>query len=131
MATSGWKDRSAGPGRCPKCGHAAQVGCIRPKADGTALSLVCSLCLLEWDFVRGRCVRCGHDKEKEIAYYSADEIPHLQVMACSACRHYLHLVKFDREPRAVADVDEIAALPLDVWAHEKGFCKVQPNLVGI
>jgi formate dehydrogenase maturation protein FdhE len=32
---------------------------------------------------------------------------------------------------AVPVVDELAALPLDVWAMEQGYRKVEPNLAGI
>ena len=34
-------------------------------------------------------------------------------------------------PEAIADVDEIAALPLDVWAAQNGYQKLVRNLVGI
>ncbi|MFQ5790858.1 MAG: hypothetical protein ACE5JI_10325 [Acidobacteriota bacterium] len=36
-----------------------------------------------------------------------------------------------KDPEAVPDVDEVAALPLDVWAREQGFRKLHPNLAGI
>jgi formate dehydrogenase maturation protein FdhE len=35
------------------------------------------------------------------------------------------------EPEAIPEVDEIEALSLDVWAREKGYEKIFPNLVGI
>ena len=43
----------------------------------------------------------------------------------------MHHVDLGKEIQAVADVDEVAALPLDVWALERGYQKLQPNLVGI
>ena len=117
--------------RCPHCGHPPQVGCLRPQGDGTSLSLVCSLCLTEWPFVRGHCPACGLADEKKLVYYSAPELEHLQVQVCDSCRKYLHQVNFAKDPKAVPDVDEIAALPLDVWAGEQGFQKLHPNLVGM
>ena len=119
------------PGRCPCCGHPPQVGCLRPEGDGATLSLACSLCLWEWPYTRSCCPGCGESDAKHIAYYSAEEPAHLKVQACETCGRYLHLVDFGREPEAVADVDEIAALPLDVWAREQGLEKLHPNLVGM
>ena len=117
--------------RCPRCGHRPQVAALRPHGDGSALTLVCSLCLGEWSFRRGRCPACGEDAEKSLAYYSAPGFEHLQVQACDACAVYLHAVDLAKDPAAIPEVDELAALPLDVWAREQGYRKVQPNLAGI
>ena len=131
VAVSHWDSPSVAPHLCPHCGHPPQVGCLRPKGDGTALSLVCSLCLTEWPFSRGHCPACGLADEKKLVYYSATELEHLQVQVCESCRQYLHQVNMAKDPQAVPDADEIAALPLDVWAREQGFRKLHPNLVGI
>lgn len=56
---------------------------------------------------------------------------HLQTQTCDTCQRYLHHIDLSKELAAVPDVDEIAALPLDVWALERGFQKLHPNLVGI
>ena len=117
--------------RCPHCGHPPQVGVLRPEADGSALTLVCSLCLSEWSFPRSQCAACGERDEKQFAYYSPEQMAHLQTQVCDTCRRYLHHVDLAKELQAVPDVDEIAALPLDVWALERGYQKLHPNLVGI
>jgi formate dehydrogenase maturation protein FdhE len=31
--------------------------------------------------------------------------------------------------RAEPIVDEMAAIPLDLWAHQQGYAKLQPNLL--
>ncbi|MEW5975848.1 MAG: formate dehydrogenase accessory protein FdhE [Acidobacteriota bacterium] len=116
---------------CPQCGHWPQVGGLRAQGDGRASSLVCSLCFYEWGFLRGRCPACGQAEQQRLGYYQAVEYPHIEVMACDVCRRYLHLIDLTREPEAVFDMDEAAALPLDVWAREQGFSKLQPNLAGI
>lgn len=120
-----------GPHACSRCGHPPQVGCLRPEGDGTAVSLVCSLCLDEWPYRRGCCPGCGLDDERRLAFFAAPELDHLKVQVCGACQRYIHLVDMGKHPDAIADVDEIAALPLDVWAHENGYRKIHPNLVGI
>ena len=121
---------AAGERSCPRCGHRPQVGVLRAQGHGNALSLVCSLCLHEWPFGRGQCAACGAESTS-LAYYTADELPHLRVHACDSCKRYLHAVDLAAEPDAIADVDELVALPLDVWARERDYAKLQPNLAGI
>jgi len=115
----------------PTCEHKPQAGLLKPLGHGQALWLVCARCLQEWEHPRNRCVACGEARAKKLAYYRAETLPHIQVMTCEECRQYIHLIDLEKEPRAVADIDELAALPLDVWAIERGFSKIQPNLAGI
>jgi FdhE protein len=57
--------------------------------------------------------------------------PHLRVEACASCQRYLIDVDLGRDPRAVPEVDELAALPLDLYATEHGFSKITPNVMGV
>jgi formate dehydrogenase maturation protein FdhE len=34
------------------------------------------------------------------------------------------------DPAAIPEVDEMAALPLDLYARERGFSKIIPNVMG-
>ena len=119
------------PGRCPRCGHLPQLGCLHALGDGRQLSLQCSLCFFEWPHPRGRCAACGEEQQDKIAFYAASEIPNVEVQTCSECRGYLHLVEATRDAQVVPEVEEVGAIALDVWASGKGFSKIQPNLVGI
>ena len=119
------------PEICPRCNHLPQAGVLRPQGHGRALSLLCSLCLHEWPFGRGRCPACGEEPKRDRSYYSTEDLPHIQLQACESCRSYLHLIDLSKEESAVPEVDELAALPLDVWAREKGYLKLQLNLAGI
>ena len=102
---------------------------MRPLAHGAELWLFCSLCLAEWVYARGRCPSCGEGGK--LRYHTTEQIPHLQTMTCDACRAYMHLVDLSKDEKAVADVDELAAMPLDVWALEQGYAKPRSNLAGI
>ncbi len=115
---------------CPRCGSPPQVGVLVAEGDGTVPLLCCALCFEEWSARSGQCVGCGRDDD-ETSYWSAPELSHLRVQACERCGVYMHWVDRKSDPQSVADVDEIAALPLDVWAREKGYRKIVPNLVGI
>ena len=56
--------------------------------------------------------------------------PHLRIDACETCHRYLVGVDLRRDATAVPVVDELAALPLDLYAKERGLSKVAPNLMG-
>jgi len=116
---------------CPRCAHAPQVGCLVPEGDGTAFTLSCSLCFGEWRYPRERCPSCQETGDAKLVYYHAPELEHLEVRACDGCHVYLNVVRMAKAPDAVLDVDEIAALPLDVWAKENGYRKLVRNLIGI
>jgi FdhE protein len=132
LAETGLAREATGPAAvCPRCGQAPQAGCLQPQGDGMALALVCSLCLHEWPFPRVRCPACGTGDHHKISYYSTAEFAHVEVQVCESCGRYLHLVNLAKERQAIADVDELAVLPLDVWAAGKGYRKVQANLLGI
>ena len=62
----------------------------------------------------------------------ADEsrFPHLRADACDTCHAYLITVDLRKDPAAVPLVDEIAALPLDIEAAERGYTKIARNVMG-
>lgn len=92
------------------------------------MKLSCSICFAEWRHSRESCPGCG---ASGLVHYHAAELDHLEVRACDDCKAYIHVVRLAAAPDAVPDVDEIAALPLDVWAAENGYRKLVRNLVGI
>jgi FdhE protein len=56
--------------------------------------------------------------------------PHLRIAACATCSRYLTEVDLARDARAVPEVDELAAIPLDLYAADQGLTKITPNLMG-
>jgi FdhE protein len=75
--------------------------------------------------VRGLEGRLGDHRKDNKAVF-----PHIRMEACESCRRYLLNVDLLADPAAVPIVDEMAALPLDLYAREKGFSKITPNLMG-
>lgn len=116
---------------CPRCGHRPQVGVLVPEGDGAALILSCSICFGEWRHSRETCPSCRETSAEKLVHYHAPELDHLEVLACDACKIYLNVIRLVRAPDAVPDVDELAALPLDVWAADNGYRKLVRNLAGI
>ena len=118
------------PSTCPLCGGKPIVGVLRPEGDGAKKSLVCMLCAHEWAFRRIYCPACGEEREPQMAYYSAPEIAHVRVDVCDTCHTYLKSIDLTKTGLAVPVVDELATIPLDLWAREHGYEKLQVNLLG-
>jgi FdhE protein len=121
----------ATPSLCPLCGAPPLVGVLRPQGDGGKRSLICSLCAHEWDFRRIVCAACGEEAVEKLPVYTAEELPHVRVEACDTCRSYIKTIDLTKNGHAVPVVDELAAIPLSLWAAEKGYEKVRGNLLGV
>jgi formate dehydrogenase maturation protein FdhE len=119
------------PSTCPICGSKPIVGVLRPEGDGGQKSLVCMLCAHEWVFRRICCPACGEEREPQMGFYAASEIPHVRVDVCDTCHTYLKTVDLTKLGLALPVADELAAIPLDLWAREHGYTKFQVNLLGI
>lgn len=118
------------PSTCPLCGGKPAVGVLRSEGDGGKKSLICMLCAHEWAFRRIYCPACGEEREPQMAYYSAPEIAHVRLDVCDTCHIYLKTIDLTKTGLAVAVVDELATVPLDLWANEHGYEKLQINLLG-
>jgi FdhE protein len=115
---------------CPICQSRPQLAIIRREGDGGKRSLLCSLCQWEWEFRRIVCPVCGEEHNEKLPRYSAEGIPSVRVEACDSCKQYLKSVDLTVDGLAVPIVDEIAMAPLDLWAVERGYRKIQINIMG-
>ncbi len=118
------------PSTCPLCGALPIVGVLRSEGDGAKKSLLCMLCAHEWRFRRVYCPSCGEEREPQMAFYSAPEIAHVRVDVCDTCHTYLKSVDLTKSGLAVPVVDELATIPLDLWAREHGYHKLKLNMLG-
>ena len=118
-------------GECPWHGHRPQTAILRPEGYGAKRSLVCALCSAEWPLARLECPACGERNFEKLAVYNAPEFAHIRIDACELCRRYLKTVDLGKNGKAVPVVDELAAVPLDLWAAEQGYVKMQANLLGL
>jgi FdhE protein len=115
---------------CPLCGARPLLGVLRPEGDGGKRFLLCSFCSQEWEFRRILCPTCGEEAEGKLPVYVAEQFPHIRVEACDTCKFYLRTVDLTKDGHAVPLVDDGAAIPLTLWAHEHGYSRLQPNLLG-
>jgi len=127
-------DRTPGPGQaCPFCSGPAQLSILERAAngDGGGRQLQCATCFTMWPVRRLCCPHCGEEDERRLGYFHSPAYDHLRIDACETCRHYLKTVDLTRLGLAVPVVDEVAAAPLDLWAAEQGYQKIELNLVGL
>jgi len=116
---------------CPFCNELPVAAILRPEGEGGKRSLLCSLCFTEWEFRRLLCPNCGEEDHQKLPVYTAGQFPHIRIDACDACHTYLKSIDLTRNGLAVPEVDELAALPLDLWAAKNHYTKLQPNLFGL
>jgi len=63
--------------------------------------------------------------------YTASQFEHVRVEACDSCKSYIKTIDLTKNGYAVPIVDELATIPLTLWAQERGYSKLQPNLLGL
>jgi Protein involved in formate dehydrogenase formation len=114
--------------RCPRCNSLPMLGVLRPEGDGGKRYLQCPLCAQEWEFRRIFCAYCGEDQENKLSVYSADRFPHIRLETCESCKHFLRTIDLTKDGHAVPIVDDLAAIPLTLWAEENGYKRIQENL---
>jgi FdhE protein len=92
--------------------------------------MVCSFCGYEWEFRRILCPTCGEEEEKKLPVYVAEQFPHVRVEPCDTCKFFIRTIDLTKDGHAVPVVDDLAAIPLTLWAHELGYSRLEPNLLG-
>ena len=115
---------------CPVCGSRPLLGVLRPEGDGGKRFLLCSFCAQEWEFRRILCPTCGEEAEDKLPVYVSEDTPHMRVEACDTCKFYLRTIDLTKDGHAIPLVDDLAAIPYSLWAHEQGYMRLQPNLLG-
>ena len=143
---------------CPECGGPPQLSYSAPAPEDLATGrrfLLCARCGASWGYARMTCAACGEDSSGKLPIFSEEGstsgergsivrglqgpstnghasalFHHMRIEACESCHHYLIGIDVATDPRAVPVVDELAAIPLDLFARERGFWKITPNLMG-
>jgi FdhE protein len=116
---------------CPYCGSPPLAGVLRPEGDGAKRSLVCSFCRTEWDYLRIACPACEEGREDRLCVYSTPAVAGVRVEACDTCGAYIKTIDLTLNGLAIPEVDELAAVPLTLWAEERGYRKVARNVIGL
>jgi len=121
-------------GRCRFCAGKPQVSILRTVevyGESGGRYLLCATCLTVWLYRRVVCPNCAEERPAKLGYFHSEEFDYIRVEACDTCRHYINVIDLTRFGLAMPLVDEIAAAPLDLWAREHGYTKIELNLVGL
>lgn len=129
-ALAGHAPQVTTPRVCPLCGSRPLLGVLRPEGDSGKRFLLCSFCLQEWEFRRILCPTCGEEAEDKLPVYIAEDSPQVRVEACDTCKFYVRTIDLTKDGNAIPLVDDLAAIPLTLWASEQGYSRLQPNLLG-
>ena len=116
---------------CPFCHRKPGLGVLRQMGEGAARSLICGFCAAEWDFRRLVCPGCGEEDDKKLPVFTAGEFDYIRIECCESCKTYIKTVDLTKNGRAEAVIDEIASVPLDLWARGHSYAKLQPNVLGM
>lgn len=120
--------------RCPRCGGLPQLSYFALSGEALVSGpryLLCARCGHSWVFSRVTCAACGEQESRRLPIYREGVLlPHLRVDGCEQCHRYLLTIDLRKDPRAIPIVDELAALPLDLYARERGMTKITANLLG-
>lgn len=128
------RELAGGERTCPFCGGRPQLSFLQSKESGAESGnrdLLCASCLCSWEFRRVVCANCGEERPAKLGYFHSPVFDHVRIEACDSCHHYLKGIDLTRFGHAVPLVDEIYAAPLDLWAREHGYTKIELNLVGV
>lgn len=128
------RELAGGERSCPFCGGQPQLSFLQAKessAESGNRDLLCSTCLCSWEFRRVICANCGEERPAKLGYFHSPEFDHVRIEACDSCKHYIKGIDLTRLGLAMPLVDEIYAAPLDLWAREHGYTKIELNLVGL
>lgn len=146
---------------CPHCGGLPQVSVLASTGEDLVAPrryLECSRCARRWAYPRMTCAGCGETEAHHLPIFAEEgtteaeatgtvvrglgaapagtpaagaRFRHVSIYACRTCSCYLLNVDLSRDARAVPVVDEMAAMPLDLYAREQGIAKIVPNLMGL
>lgn len=122
---------SSGCALCPFCNRKPGSGVLRQLGEGGARSMICSFCVAEWEFRRIVCPGCGEENDKMLPVFTASDFDYVRLECCDSCKTYIKTVDLTKNGRAEPVVDELASAPLDLWAREHGYAKLQNNLLGM
>jgi formate dehydrogenase maturation protein FdhE len=120
--------------RCPYCLGKPQVSFLKiteASSETGNRNLVCATCLSSWEFRRVVCAACGEERPSKLGYFQTEDYAHVRIEACESCKSYIKGIDLTRFGFAVPLVDDVATAALDLWAAERGYQKIELNLVGL
>jgi FdhE protein len=118
-----WED-----GRCPFCSARPALASIQ---EGPQRVLHCSCCGTVGPYRFIGCPGCGTVDTNRLSILESEEEPGFRVSVCDACGTYVKTVEANLLKEMTPDQADLASLPLDIVAQEKGYARQAPNPIGL
>lgn len=110
-------------GHCFVCGAAAGLAELR--GNNQSRHLRCSQCFADWPVRRLQCIYCCNDDHRSLGFlYEENKENGNKVEVCDRCRGYIKVLpSFDPLPAEMLIVEDLATLPLDFIAMDRGYAR--------
>lgn len=118
-----WED-----GRCPLCSAKPAMAAL---TDDPQRILHCSWCTTSGTYRFTGCPQCGTTDPSKLGTLVPEEEKGFKVVTCDACKTYLKVVENPVLAGMSVDLADLASLPLDLVAQEKGYARSAPNPIGL
>ncbi len=115
-------------GRCPLCSAQASLSSI---IEGPIRNLHCSFCGTKGPYRFIGCPNCGSVDAAKLSTIMSDDEPGFRVSTCDACLTYVKVVEGPPLKEMGIDLADMASLPLDIVAQEKGYSRLAPNPISL
>lgn len=115
-------------GRCPLCSARAALSSI---VEGPQRNFHCTYCgtIGQYRFIG--CPNCGTTDPAVLSTIKSDDEPGFSVATCEACHTYVKVVESSILKDMTMDLADMASLPLDIVAQQKGYTRTAPNPIGL
>ncbi len=118
-----WED-----GRCPLCSAKAALASV---IEGPQRILHCTYCGTSGQFKFIGCPNCGSTDTPDLSTIISDDEPGFRIATCDACHTYVKVVESSVLKEMTMEQADIASLPLDIVAQQKGYTRMAPNPIGL
>jgi FdhE protein len=110
-------------GVCFVCGAAPTLAELQ--GNDQAKHLRCGSCGADWQSPRVQCVHCGNEDHTTLRYlYDERNREKTRIEVCDRCRGYLKVISsFAPTPADMLAIEDLATLPLDYIAEERGYVR--------
>ncbi|MFH0780466.1 MAG: formate dehydrogenase accessory protein FdhE [Pseudomonadota bacterium] len=115
-------------GRCPLCSAQASLASI---IEGPKRLLHCSFCHTSGPYRFIGCPNCGSVDTTKLNTILSEDEPGFRIATCDACHSYVKVMEHPVLKEMAIDLADIASLPLDIVAQDKGYARIVPNPISL
>ena len=115
-------------GRCPLCSAQPALTSI---IEGPKRNLHCSFCGTSGPYRFIGCPNCGTVDAAKLNTILSEDEPGFRVVTCDECQSYVKVMESSALKDMTVDLADIASLPLDIVAQQKGYLRMAPNPISL